>query len=98
MFNKRRSEIQIIGEILRLSMKGAKKTDILYQSNMSFAQLQQYLEFLLKNDILREDMLLTRHGMSSKVYVTTAKGHDLLRDINKTLSYFKDELHEEIIR
>lgn len=37
MANKRRSEIQIIGEILDLSKNGAKKTEILYQNNMSFS-------------------------------------------------------------
>ena len=51
MFNKRRSEIQIIGEILELSRYGAKKTEILYQSNMSFTQLQNYLSFLLEKNI-----------------------------------------------
>ena len=34
---KRRSEIEIIGEILQLTKDGAKKTEILYKSNMSFS-------------------------------------------------------------
>jgi len=48
MVNNRRSEIDIIGEILNLSRDGAKKTEILYQGNLSYTQLQKYLPFLLK--------------------------------------------------
>ena len=54
MVNNRRSEIQIIHKILTLSSGGARKTEILYQGNLSYTQLKSYLPFLLEKDILEE--------------------------------------------
>ncbi|MEM0466906.1 MAG: winged helix-turn-helix domain-containing protein [Candidatus Thermoplasmatota archaeon] len=89
MVQKRRSEIQIIGEILDISKNGVKKTELLYQSNMSFTQLQQYLDFMIKKNILRENVVINHHGEPNKVYVTTPKGNELRTMIHKTLSYFE---------
>lgn len=89
MFNKRRSEIQIIGKILDLSQNGAKKTEILYQSNMSFSQLENYLTHLLEKDVMKENIVQNGNGAYNKVYVTTEKGKDLLGHINKLFTYFE---------
>jgi predicted transcriptional regulator len=86
---KRRSEIEIIGEILGLSRDGAKKTEILYQSNTSFSQLQHYLTFLLDKNIIKENIVVSGNGKSNKVYVTTEKGINLLEKINNLYTYFK---------
>jgi len=50
MVNNRRSELDIISKILDLSKSGAKKTEILYQGNLSYTQLQSYLPFLLEKE------------------------------------------------
>jgi len=89
LFNKRRSEIQIIEEILGLSKNGAKKTEILYQSNMSFLQLKNYLSCLLEKNLIEESMVLNGNGIPARIYVNTEKGNDLLGDINKIMAYFK---------
>ena len=89
MFNRRRSEIQIIGEILDISKNGAKKTEILYQNNMSFSQLQSYLTFLLEKNIIAESSVLNGNGTHSKIFINTEKGNELLEDINKILTYFE---------
>lgn len=90
MVNNRRSELEIINEILTLSKNGAKKTEILYQGNMSYTQLQDYLFFLIQKEILVEKKLQTGNGNgSSTVYMVTEKGHNLLVDLRKTLSYLK---------
>ena len=89
MFDKRRSEIQIIGEIVNLSKSGAKKTEILYQTNMSYSQLQHYLTYLLEKDILKQDTKTNANGTSSQIFVTTEKGTNLLGDIDKLFKYFK---------
>lgn len=86
---KRRSEIEIIGEILDLSKEGAKKTEILYQSNMSFSQLQHYLSFLLEKNIVEENITVNDNGRSFKIYVTTEKGNNLLEEINNLYTYFE---------
>ena len=87
MFNNRRSEIKIIGEILKLSQGGARKTEILYQGNLSYTQLQGYLPFLLKKNILEEN-IVNNNGNSYKLYRVTEKGLALLEDINRILAYF----------
>ena len=89
MFNKRRSELQIIGEILHLSQNGAKKTEILYRNNMSFTQLQNYLSFLLEKNILQEHLIPSKNGIQNKLYTTTELGNNLLKDINKIKLYFE---------
>ena len=89
MFNKRRSEIQIIGKILDVSKNGAKKTEILYQNNMSFSQLQNYLSFLIEKNVIEENIVSNGNGTSNRMYVTTTKGCNLLEDINRLYKYFK---------
>ena len=89
MFNKRRSEIQIINDILCLSKDGAKKTELLYKSNMSFSQLKNYLSCLLEKDLIEESMVLNGNGISAKIFINTEKGNDLLGDINKIMIYFE---------
>ena len=85
---KRRSEIEIIGEILQLSKDGAKKTEILYKSNMSFVQLQNYLSFLIDKNIIKENIVKSNNGKSGKFYITTEKGKNLLNEISTLYSYF----------
>jgi predicted transcriptional regulator len=73
MFNNRRSEIEIVGEILKISQKGARKTEILYQGNLSYTQVQSYLPFLVEKNILEEN-LVKDNGNSYKEYKATKKG------------------------
>ena len=87
MFNNRRSEIEIVGEILKISQKGARKTEILYQGNLSYTQVQSYLPFLVEKNILEEN-LVKDNGNSYKEYKVTKKGLNLLEDINRILSHF----------
>jgi len=93
MFDNRRSEIEIIGEILQLSRNGARKTEILYQGNLSYTQLQNYLAFLLDKDVLETKTISkpVKNGNNgiSKIYETTDKGLAFLEDIDKVLSYIK---------
>ncbi len=89
LFNKRRSEIQIIGNILDLAKHGAKKTEILYQSNMSFSQLKNYLSCLLEKDLIEEGTVLNDNGITSKMFTNTEKGNNLLEDIRKVMIYFE---------
>ena len=86
MVLNRRSEIEIMGNILDLSKKGAKKTEFLYKANLSYAQLRNYLLFLLEKNIL-EETTVRYNGSSCKVYTITDKGSDFLQDIKKVLTH-----------
>jgi len=88
MVNRRRSELDIINQILSLSQNGAKKTEILYQGNLSYSQLQNYLLFLLEKNILEEQVVKKDNG-NFKIYKNTKKGDNLLQNIKLTLSYLE---------
>jgi len=88
MLNNRRSELEIIAEILTVSRNGAKTTEILYKGYLSYTQFKLYLPYLVKKNILSEESSNGDNGYSRK-YITTQKGRELLKDIEKTLSYFK---------
>ncbi len=89
MFNNRRSEIEIIKEIISLSQTGMRKTEILYQANLSFTQLKTYLNYLLKKDILEEKTIGNNGSKNYTLYQTTMKGKELLDDINRTLKHLR---------
>ena len=80
MVSGRRSRIDIIADIIRLGR--ANKTRVMYQVNMSHAQMQFYVAFLTERELLetRRD----RRGI--KVYSPTAKGLALLDHIEKVQS------------
>jgi len=81
MINNRRSEIEIINEILTLAKNGVRKTRILYQTNLSYTQLQNYLSFLLEANILEMENFKT-----VKTYRTTPKGLEIMESINKVIN------------
>jgi len=82
--NNRRSEIEIIGEILSLAKNGTKKTRILYQTNLSYTQLQNYLFYLLKSNVLTIE-----NNNSVKTYKTTDKGLKIIENIDKIIKELK---------
>jgi predicted transcriptional regulator len=71
---KRRDKLCIIAEILEIAKDGTLKTQIMYRANLSFAQLNDYLKFMLKLKLIQK---LTEQG--KEVYVATAKGLDFLQ-------------------
>ena len=84
MVNNRRSELDIITEILNLSKEGSKKTDILYKGNLSYTQIQNYLPFLIDKDVL-EECMIKKKGRKYIFYKTTQKGLSLLAAAQRTL-------------
>lgn len=75
--NHRRSNIQIIADMLRTGENGAGKTKIMYHNNMSYAQLQKYLGFLLTRGFITEIHV----GNPKVTYKVTDAGLKLLKSI-----------------
>jgi len=71
--NKRRDRLHIIAEILTISKEGSLKTQIMYKANLSFAQLNEYLNFLTKIELL-----CTFNENNKTVYKITDKGQKYL--------------------
>ncbi len=65
----RRSREKILAEILEVCLEGARKTRIVYQVNLNFQVASQYLETLIKQDLIK---------MSDGKYKTTEKGKQFL--------------------
>ncbi len=72
--SKRRDKLCIIAEILEIAKDGTLKTQIMYRANLSFAQLNEYLRFMLKIKLIQK---LIERG--KEVYIATEKGMDFLQ-------------------
>ena len=77
--NNRRSNIEVIADILRLGEAG--KTEIMYSANMSYRQLQRYLKFLTQRGLVE----IIKVGNPVTTYKVTEKGHRLLQNIDSIL-------------
>ena len=75
---KRRDRLYIISEILSIAKDGSLKTQIMYRANLSFAQLNEYLSFLLRIKLLK---LVEQNEKT--VYKTTTKGRKYLENYQK---------------
>ncbi len=65
---KYRDGIDILSHILEVANGGiATKTKIMYRANISHAQLEEYMMFLMENDLLC-------YGSSTSTFKTTQKG------------------------
>jgi len=76
---KRRDRLGIMAEVLEIAKNGCLKTQIMYRANLSFAQLNEYLSFLLEVVLLKETNEDGKH-----VYRTTRKGVSFLQNYYKT--------------
>jgi len=72
-----RSHIDIIADILDAAVDGAKKTHIMYKCNLSFKQLETYLNLLLDRGLLR---IVSEEERTSyaRFFKITNKGQALL--------------------
>jgi predicted transcriptional regulator len=79
--NRRRSNVEIIADMLKVGENGAGKTEIMYSANMSYAQIQKYLGFLLSHGFVSKVQV----GNPAVTYKVTDKGSDLLRNIDSIM-------------
>jgi len=76
--NKRRSDVEIIADMLEVGENGAGKTEIMYSANMSYRQIQKYLGFLVASGFIDKMQM----GNPSVTYQITDSGLRLLQLIN----------------
>lgn len=70
VLGKYRSRLRIIADILRIASDGARKTRIMYQANLSYKLLCQYLE-----KVVNARLVTFEKGNS---YVLTSRGEEFL--------------------
>ncbi len=89
MLSNRRSSMEVIADMLRLGEAG--KTEIMYSANMSYAQLQKYLKFLLELKLIDKVTV----GNPMVTYRITKKGLRLLRSIDNILAILEIRKEED---
>jgi predicted transcriptional regulator len=66
--SRKRSKLEITADILRVAVGGARKSHIVYQANLNFQIIKNYLKELINSGLLQSP---TNGG---KLYTTTEKG------------------------
>ena len=83
---KKRSREEIIASVLFTAKSGVSKTAIMYANYLSFSQLNKYIAFGLKANVL----YINDDGK----YFTTAKGLDYLKTFEQVHSIENDALEK----
>ena len=75
---QRRSNIEIIADMLRVGENGAGKTEIMYTANMSYSQIQKYLDYLVIQGFVNK----VNMDKTMIAYQVTGSGLKLLKAID----------------
>ena len=79
---QRRSNIEIIADMLRVGENGAGKTEIMYSANMSYSQIQKYLDYLVSQGFINKVNL----DKTAVAYQVTETGLKLLKAIDTLIN------------
>lgn len=66
--SRKRSKLEITADILRVAVGGARKSHIVYQANLNFQIIKNYLKELINSGLLQSPT------NGNKLYITTEKG------------------------
>jgi predicted transcriptional regulator len=92
--HKRRDKLNIIAQILEIARESTLKTQIMYKANLSFAQLNEYINFMQDIGLLAKVMENRR-----ETYKTTEKGLNFLQrhgEITELLKTEKEDTRKSI--
>jgi predicted transcriptional regulator len=78
---QRRSNIEIIADMLRVGENGAGKTEIMYSANMSYSQIQKYLDYLVNQGFVNKVNI----DNTMVAYQVTESGFKLLKTIDSLM-------------
>ena len=79
--NKRRSNIEISADILKVALHGAKKSHIVYRANLNFEVVKKYLKRL------SESGLIILPSISGNLFTTTLKGKEYINQYENLNTY-----------
>jgi predicted transcriptional regulator len=82
---KRRDRLYILAEILDIAKDGSLKTQIMYRANLSFTQLNEYLELLT---VMKLVGIIEEKGKT--IYKTTPKGLQYLQNYKEIIELLKN--------
>ncbi len=83
MNSKRRSDIEISADILKVALYGAKKSHIVYQANLNFEVVKKYLKRL------SESGLINLPSIGNRIFKTTLKGREYINRYENLNNFMK---------
>lgn len=83
---RKRDRLRIIAEILEITKVSALKTHILYQANLSFTQVNDYLKLMLEANLLNKVKKNDKY-----IYSATKKGLDFLPQYQELTELLRTE-------
>jgi len=83
-YSTRRSEIDIMAEILRIAIKGERKTRIMYKANLNHSNLKRYLNLLMGKGLI---IRIRSNGV--ELFKTTKKGCEFLMSYEHLYKYIR---------
>ncbi len=83
---RRRGQLSIIADILEITKGVALKTQIMYKANLSYTQLNEYLNFLITTNLITQVFV-----EGKEVYKITPHGINFLRKHKGTDSSLKNK-------
>jgi len=86
----RRSNIEIIADMLRVGENGAGKTEIMYSANMSYSQIQKYLDYLVNQGFINK----VNMDNTMVAYQVTDNGLKLLKAIDTLMAMLEPDKDE----
>ena len=93
MTMKNRSRVEILYDIIAAARASARKTHLMYKSNLSFKQLDMYLKFLLRQSLIEEHFEIED---GSKRYYVTNKGLQFLNLFENLQSFMGNARSAEL--
>jgi predicted transcriptional regulator len=82
----RRDKLVILMEIIDIAKKETSKTRIMFKANLSYTQLNGYVDFLLHHNLLEKIV-----GKQKIRYKATCKGLDFYEKQEDVISMFNDQ-------
>lgn len=89
---RRRSNIEIIADMLRVGENGAGKTEIMYTANMSYSQIQKYLDYLVNQGFINK----VNMDNTMVAYQVTDSGFKLLKAIDTLMNMLEPGSRESV--
>lgn len=82
---KKRSNLEISADVLRIAKEGAKKSHIVYKANLNFELVNTYLKHL------QETGLINFAPDDDHLFKTTSKGVEYINQYTKLVNTFNFE-------
>ena len=91
--SKRRDKLVIMAEIINIAKKGTSKTHIMFTANLSFSQLNLYIDLLSQANLLEKTAC-----RGKELYKSTQKGLEFMEKQCDVLGFLNNELGKKSVK